>query len=179
MLSNQKNLNLVGIDEFLRALQSLSVKKDDISGEPLQINYRNVAPYSTHQRHSTPTKYEDEEEDDDEEEVRSPSHKHWVIKTTKHHLQACHKKAKAMFRSRPGASLINSMFFNVLIKLLLSIISNFISFISFCLHFNLFNKIEIIICNVDQYGDMDWESEDEFAYCKYTVWAIRHNWRYQ
>ena len=76
MLSNQKNLNLVGIDEFLRALQSLSVKKDDISGEPLQINYRNVAPYSTHQRHSTPTKYEDEEEDDDEEEVRSPSHKH-------------------------------------------------------------------------------------------------------
>ena len=78
MVSNQQNLNQVGIDEFLRALRSLDVKKDDISGEPLKIKYSNVAPYSTHQRHSTPTKYEDEEEDDDEEEVQPPSHKHRV-----------------------------------------------------------------------------------------------------
>ena len=80
MVSNQQNLNQVGIDEFLRALQSLGVKKDDISGVPLKIMYISVAPYSTHQRHSTPTKYEDEEEDDNEEEVRPPSHKHRVNK---------------------------------------------------------------------------------------------------
>ena len=66
MVSNQQNLNQVGIDEFLRSLRSLLVKKDDISGEPLIIKYSNVAPYSTHQRHSTPTKYVDEEEGDDE-----------------------------------------------------------------------------------------------------------------
>ena len=66
MVSNQQNLNQVGIDEFLRALRSLGVKNDDISGEPLIIKYSNVAPYSTHQRHSTPTKYVDEEEGDDE-----------------------------------------------------------------------------------------------------------------
>ena len=53
MVSNQQNLNQVGIDEFLRALRSLDVKKDDISGEPLKIEYSNVAPYSIHQRHST------------------------------------------------------------------------------------------------------------------------------
>ena len=29
MVSNHQNLNQVGIDEFLRALQSLGVKKDD------------------------------------------------------------------------------------------------------------------------------------------------------
>ena len=82
-MSNQQNLNQVGIDEFRRALRSLGVKKDDISGEPLKIKYSNVAPYSTHQRHSTPTKYEDEEEDDDEEVVRPPSHKHRVNKDKK------------------------------------------------------------------------------------------------
>ena len=68
MVSNQQNLNQVGIDEILRALQSLGVKKDDISGEPLKIKYSNVAPYSTHQRHSTPTKYENEKEDDDDDD---------------------------------------------------------------------------------------------------------------
>ena len=57
MVSNQQNLNQVGIDEFLRALRSLGVNKDDISGEPLKMKYSNAAPYSTHQRHSTPTKY--------------------------------------------------------------------------------------------------------------------------
>ena len=37
MVSNQQNLNQVGSDEFLRALRSLGVKKDYISGEPLKI----------------------------------------------------------------------------------------------------------------------------------------------
>ena len=76
MVSNQQNLNQVGIDEFLRALRSLGVKKDDISGEPLKIKYSSLVPYSTRQRHLTLTKYEDKEEDDNEEEVRPPSHKH-------------------------------------------------------------------------------------------------------
>ena len=83
MVSNQQNLKQVGIDKFLRALRSLGVKKDDKIGEPLKIKYSNVAPYSTHQRHSTPTKYEDEEKDDDEEEVHPPSHKHRVQKDKK------------------------------------------------------------------------------------------------
>ena len=37
MVSKQQNLNQVGINEVLHALQSLGVKKDDISGEPLKI----------------------------------------------------------------------------------------------------------------------------------------------
>ena len=37
MVSNQQNMNQVGIDEFLRALLSLDVKKDDISGEPVKL----------------------------------------------------------------------------------------------------------------------------------------------
>ena len=80
MASNQQNLNQVGIDDFLRALRSLGVKKYNISGESLKIKYSSVAPYSTHQRHSTLTKYEDEEEDDNEDNVRPPSHKHQVNK---------------------------------------------------------------------------------------------------
>ena len=59
MVRNQQNLNQLGIDEFLGALRSVGVKNDDISGELLKIKYCNVAPYSTHQRHSTPTKYDD------------------------------------------------------------------------------------------------------------------------
>ena len=82
MLSNQQNLNQVGIGKFLRALQSLGVKKDDISGEPLKIKYNNVAPYCTYQRHLTPTNYEDEEEND-EEDVHPLSHKHRVNKDKK------------------------------------------------------------------------------------------------
>ena len=73
----------MGIDEFLRALRSLGVKKDDISGEPLQIKYSTVELYSTHQRHSTPTKYDDDEEDNGEEEIRPPSHKLRVHKDKK------------------------------------------------------------------------------------------------
>ena len=83
MVSNQHNLNQVGIDEFLRALRSLGVKRDDISGMPLKIKYGSVAPYITHQRHSTHTKYEDEKENDNEEKVRPPSHKHRVNKDKK------------------------------------------------------------------------------------------------
>ena len=48
MVSNQQNLKQVGIDEFLRELRSLGVKKNDISGGPLKIKYSNVASYSTH-----------------------------------------------------------------------------------------------------------------------------------
>ena len=69
----------MGIDEFLRLLQSLNLKKDDISGELIKIKYyNNVARYSTQERHSTPTKYVDEDNDDDEVDVRSPSYKHRV-----------------------------------------------------------------------------------------------------
>ena len=39
MVSNQQNSNQVGIDVFLRALRSLGVKKDELSGEPLKIKY--------------------------------------------------------------------------------------------------------------------------------------------
>ena len=97
MVSNQQNLNQMGIDEFFRPLRSLGVKKDDISGKPLKIKYSSVAPYSTHQRHSNKTMYEDEEEEDNEEEIRPPSHKHRVNMTRKHHLQACHREGKVMF----------------------------------------------------------------------------------
>ena len=77
MVSNQQDLHLVGIDYFLRALRSLGVKKDEISGEPLRIKYKNVTPYSAVQRHSTPVKYEheklDKEEDIEKEKVCLPS----------------------------------------------------------------------------------------------------------
>ena len=78
------------------------------------------------------------------------------IKTRKRHLQACNREGKAMLANYPGASLIFYMFINLLIKLLPPIyLFHFILFISFLLHFNWFNKIYIVICNVDQYGDMD------------------------
>ena len=48
MVSNQHNLNLVGIDELLCALQSLGFKKDEIRNEPIKIKYSNVALYRTH-----------------------------------------------------------------------------------------------------------------------------------
>ena len=94
MVSNQQNLNQVGIDEFLRLLRSLGVKKDDISGEPLKIKYSNVAPYITHHRHWTPTKYEDKEEDDDEENVRQPSHMQRVNKDKKTSSSSLPQKGK-------------------------------------------------------------------------------------
>ena len=79
-----------------------------------------------------------------------------------------------MFTSRLSASLTFSMFINLFISLSLTI-----SFHLFYPHFNWFNKIDIVICNVDQYGDMDLKFEDELAYCEYTVVAIRHDLRYQ
>ena len=95
-------MNQVGIDEFLRALRSLGVKKDDISGEPLKIKYSNVAPYSTHQRHPTPTRYKDEEEDDDDEDVRPPSHKHRVNKDSKTSFSRLPQKIKGYVHKPPG-----------------------------------------------------------------------------
>ena len=86
------------------------------------------------------------------------------IKTRKHHLQACHKTERAMFTSRLGASLTFSMFINLFISLSLTI-----SFNLFYSHFNWFNKIDILICNVDQSGKMDLKYEHELTYCKYTV----------
>ena len=102
IISNQQNLNQMGIDEFLRSLRSLGVKKDDISSESLKIKYSNVAPYSTHQRHSTPIKYEDEEEDDDEEEVQPPSHKHRVQKDKKTSSFSLPQRGKGYIHKPPG-----------------------------------------------------------------------------
>ena len=102
MVSNQQKLNQVSIDEFLRALRSLVVKKDDISGEPLKIKYSNVAPYSTFQRHSKPTKYDNEEEDDDEEEVHPPSHKHRVNQDKKTSSSSLPQKGKVYVHKPPG-----------------------------------------------------------------------------
>ena len=78
MVSNQQDLHQVCIDDFLRGLRSLGVKKDEISGEPLNIKYKTVAPYGAMQRHSTPVEYEHDkmdEEDIEKEEVRLPSPK--------------------------------------------------------------------------------------------------------
>ena len=41
-------------------------------------------------------------------------------------------------------------------KILPTIIFHFFSVNLFFLHFNWFNKIDIVICNISQYGDMDW-----------------------
>ena len=101
-MSNQQNLKQVGFDEFLRALRSLGVKKDDIRGEPLNIMYSNVAFHRTHQRHSTLTKYEDEEEDDDEEEVRPPICKHRVQKDKKTSSSSLPQKGKSYVHKPPG-----------------------------------------------------------------------------
>ena len=64
--------------------------------------YSSVAPYSTHQRHSTPTKYEDEEENDNEEEVRPPSHKHRVNKDKKTSYSSLLQKAKGYVHKPQG-----------------------------------------------------------------------------
>ena len=101
MERNQQTLNQVGIDEFLRALRSLSVKKDDITGESLKIKYSNVAPNSTHQRHSTPTKYEDEQEYD-EEEIQPPSLKHRENYDKKTSSSSLPQKGKGYVHKPPG-----------------------------------------------------------------------------
>ena len=103
MVSNQQNLDQVGIDEFLRALKSLSLIKDNINDKTLKIKYSNMAPYSTHKRHSTLTKYEDEEEDDnDEQEVRQPSHKHRIHKDKKTSSSSLAQRGKGYVHKPPG-----------------------------------------------------------------------------
>ena len=97
MVSNQQNLNQVGIDEFLRALRSLGVKKDKIRGEPLKIKYKNVAPYSAVQRHSTPVEYE--AEDIEREEVRQPSPKQQSQKAKK---RSSVQEGKGFIHKPPG-----------------------------------------------------------------------------
>ena len=92
----------MGIDEFFRALRSLGVKKDDISGEPLKIKYSNGEPYSNNQRHSTPTKYENEVKDVDEEEVQPPSHTHRVQKDKKTSSSHLPQKGKGYIHKPPG-----------------------------------------------------------------------------
>ena len=129
MVSNQQNLNQLGIDEFLRALRSLGVKKNYISGESLKIKYSNVAPYSTDQRHSTPTKYKDKEEDVDEKEVRPPSYKHQVHKDKKTSSSSLPQEGRSMFTCHPGASLTFFMFINLFIKLSLTILFHFVHYI--------------------------------------------------
>ena len=128
MVSNQQNLNQVCIYHVLRTLRSLGVKKDTISGEPLIIMYSNVKSYITNQRHSTPTKYENEKKI----MMRKTSARKVIsielIKTRKHHLQACNRKETAMFTNHRGASLTFYMFIILLNKLLLTI-----SFIVFTL----------------------------------------------
>ena len=61
-----------------------------------------MAPYSTHKRHSIPTKYEDEEEDDDEEEVRQPSHKHRIHKDKKTSSSSLAQGGKGFVHKPPG-----------------------------------------------------------------------------
>ena len=61
-----------------------------------------MAPYSTHQRHSTPTKYEEEEEDDDENEVQPPSHKHRVQIDKKTSSSSLLQKGKGYIQKPPG-----------------------------------------------------------------------------
>ena len=62
-----------------------------------------MAPYSTHQRHSTPTKYEDEEEDDDDDkDVRPPSHKHRVNNDNKTSSSSLIQKGKGYVLNPPG-----------------------------------------------------------------------------
>ena len=96
MVSNQQNLNQESIDEFPRELRSLGVKKNEKSGEPLKIKYNNVAPYSTQQRHSTPTKYADKEDDDKEKDVRPTSHKHRVHKDKKTSSSSLPQRVKGL-----------------------------------------------------------------------------------
>ena len=69
-----------------------------------------------------------------------------------------------MLTSYMGASLTFSMFINLFTILSLTILFNL-----FYLHFNLFNKIDIVICNVDKYITIYLKFNDKFAYCKYTA----------
>ena len=52
MVSRREDLRQVGIGEFLRALRSLGIKKDDLSGEPFKYKYTKDAPYKVHHHSS-------------------------------------------------------------------------------------------------------------------------------
>ena len=69
-----------------------------------------MALYDTHQRHSTPTKYEDEAEDDNEEEVRPPSHKHRVNKDKKTSSSRLPQGGKGYGHKLPGRKLPNILY---------------------------------------------------------------------
>ena len=101
------------IDGFLRSLQSLGVKKDDISGEPLKIKYNNVAPYST----TSVTKHQLRIKMRRKIIMRKKYDRQVIsiefIKTIKHYPQDCHREGRAMFTSHPGSSLTFSMFINL------------------------------------------------------------------
>ena len=61
-----------------------------------------MAPYSTHNSHSTPTTYENEEEDDNEEEVCQPSHKHRIHKDKKTLSSSLAQGGKGYVHKPPG-----------------------------------------------------------------------------
>ena len=48
MVSRRQDLRQVGIDEFLRALRSLGIKKNDLSGDTLKYKYTKDGPYKVH-----------------------------------------------------------------------------------------------------------------------------------
>ena len=52
IISNRQDLRQVGIDEFFRAIRSLGIKKDDLSGETFKYKYTKDAPCKVHY-HST------------------------------------------------------------------------------------------------------------------------------
>ena len=116
MMSNQQNLNQVGIDKFLREFQSLGFKNNDKSGEPLKIKYCNVTLNSKHKRNSTPIKYENEKNDD--KDVHRPSHKHRVNKEKITSFLSLPQKWKGYVNRPLSSNLTFSMFINIFIKLL-------------------------------------------------------------
>ena len=87
MVSNEQDLHQVGIDDFLRALRSLGLKRDEISGKQLNIKYKNVTPYGAVQPRSTPVEYKHEnvveEKDIEKEEVWPPNFKQLSQKVKK------------------------------------------------------------------------------------------------
>ena len=105
MVSRRQDLRQVGIDEFLRALRSLGIKKDDLSGETLKFKYTKDAPYKTH-HHST----------------YAPN----ITKKSSSSAQSLSQGGKGYGQKPPGLTLTFSMFINLLIKLSLNILFHFI-----------------------------------------------------
>ena len=88
------------------------------------------------------------------------------MKTRINYSQAFLRNGRAMFTSHPSASQAVSMFINLLVKLSLTILFLLFYFI----HIIIFiNKIDIVICNVAQYGDMDLGCVRGFEDYEYTV----------